>query len=40
MSLKIKLRNEMKQAAIAKECAKWIEEKVEVKSLKVPNAAH
>ena len=35
----IKLRNEMKQAAIAKECAKWLEEKVQVKSLKVPNAA-
>lgn len=35
----IKLRNEMKQAAIAKACAKWLEEKVEIKSLKVPNAA-
>jgi len=35
----IKLRNEMKQAAIAKECAKWLEEKVQIKSLKKPNAA-
>lgn len=35
----IKLRNEMKQAAIAKECAEWLEDKVEIKSLKVPNAA-
>ena len=29
----------MRQAAIAKECARWLEEKVEIKSLKVPNAA-
>ncbi|KXL53687.1 RNA polymerase-associated protein RapA [Anaerotignum neopropionicum] len=35
----IKLRNEMKQAAIAKECARWLEDKVQIKSLKVPNAA-
>ncbi|HCT64741.1 MAG TPA: helicase [Lachnospiraceae bacterium] len=35
----IKLRNEMKQAAIAKECATWLEDKVQIKSLKVPNAA-
>ncbi|MEG1256428.1 helicase-related protein [Clostridium sp.] len=35
----IKLRNEMKQAAIAKECARWIEEKVEIKSLKCANPA-
>jgi hypothetical protein len=35
----IKLRNEMRQAAIAKECAKWLSEKVEVKSLKRPNPA-
>lgn len=35
----IKLRNEMKQAAIARECAKWLEEKVEVKSLRSPNSA-
>lgn len=35
----IKLRNEMKQGAIAKECAKWINEKVEIKSLKSANPA-
>lgn len=35
----IKLRNEMKQAAIAKECAEWLEKKVEIKSLRVPNHA-
>lgn len=35
----IKLRNEMRQSAIAKECADWIRKKVEIKSLKVPNAA-
>jgi len=35
----IKLRNEMKQAAIAKECAKWIEEKAEIKSLRNANPA-
>lgn len=35
----IRLRNEMKQASIAKECAAWIQNKVEIKSLKVPNAA-
>jgi hypothetical protein len=35
----IKLRNEMKQAAIAKECAKWLQEKVEIKSLKRSNPA-
>lgn len=33
----IKLRNEMRQSAIAKECAKWIEDKVEFRSLKIPN---
>jgi SNF2 family DNA or RNA helicase len=33
----IKLKNEMTQTYIAKECAKWIEEKVEIKSLKNPN---
>lgn len=36
----IKLRNEMKQAAIAKECAKWLEEKAEIKSLKKVNTAN
>ena len=35
----IRLRNEMKQAAIAKECAAWIENKVEIRSLKQPNLA-
>lgn len=35
----IKLRNEMKQAAIAKECAAWLAEKAEIKSLKHPNPA-
>jgi hypothetical protein len=35
----IKLRNEMKQAAIAKECAKWLSEKAEIKSLKKSNPA-
>ncbi|TQS76994.1 MAG: helicase [Candidatus Methanarcanum hacksteinii] len=35
----IKLRNEMRQSAIAKECADWIRKKVEIKSLKIPNAA-
>ena len=35
----IKLRNEMKQAFIAKECAKWLENKVEIKSFKAPNPA-
>ncbi len=35
----IKLRNEMKQAAIAKECAQWLREKAEIKSLKRANPA-
>ena len=35
----IKLRNEMKQAAIAKECAAWLQEKAEIKSLKHSNPA-
>ncbi|MDL2271252.1 DEAD/DEAH box helicase family protein, partial [Methanobrevibacter sp. OttesenSCG-928-I08] len=30
----IKLKNEMNQGSIAKECSKWIEDKVEVKSFK------
>lgn len=38
-SYEIKLRNEMKQSAIARECADWIRRKVEMRSLKVPNAA-
>ena len=35
----IKLRNEMKQASIAKECAKWLEKKAKIKSLKRANPA-
>lgn len=35
----IKLRNEMKQAAIAKECAEWLAEKAEIKSLRHSNPA-
>lgn len=35
----IKLRNEMRQAAIAKECADWITNKAEMKSLRRPNPA-
>lgn len=35
----IRLRNELKQGAIAKDCAKWIREKVEMKSFKKPNPA-
>lgn len=35
----MKLRNEMKQAAIAKECAEWVRKKVQVKSLKRTNTA-
>ncbi|SMP38313.1 helicase-related protein [Anoxynatronum buryatiense] len=35
----IKLRNEMRQAAIAKECANWLERKAEIRSLKSPNPA-
>lgn len=35
----IKLRNEMKQSAIAKECSDWLREKVKIKSLKNENMA-
>ena len=35
----IKLRNEMKQASIAKECAKWLQNKAEIKSLKKKNVS-
>lgn len=35
----IKLRNELKQSHIAKECAEWLREKVEIKSLRYPNPA-
>ena len=36
----IKLRNEMTQSSIAKECAKWIEDKAEFKSFKEKNPAY
>ena len=35
----IKLRNEMKQSAIAKECSDWLREKVQIKSLRMENPA-
>lgn len=35
----VKLRNEMRQAAIAKECAEWLEKKVKIKSLRKSNSA-
>jgi ERCC4-related helicase len=35
----IKLRNELGQAHIAKECAEWVKEKAKFKSLKRPNPA-
>ncbi|QGU95455.1 hypothetical protein GOM49_10460 [Clostridium bovifaecis] len=35
----IKLRNELNQASVAKECAKWLEDKVDIKSFKQPNPA-
>ncbi len=35
----VKLRNEMRQAAIAKECAEWLEKKVKIKSLRRSNSA-
>jgi SNF2 family DNA or RNA helicase len=35
----MKLRNEMRQAAIAKECSDWIRKKVSIKSLRCQNAA-
>lgn len=35
----IKLRNEMRQSAIAKECAEWLSKKAEIKSLKKENPA-
>lgn len=35
----IKMRNKMNQASIAKECAEWVKNKVEFKSLKNPNSA-
>lgn len=35
----IKLRNEMTQGPIARQCSNWIQEKVDVKSFKLPNTA-
>lgn len=35
----IKLKNELTQGSISKECADWIREKVEIKSFKTPNEA-
>lgn len=35
----IKLRNELNQSHIAKECAEWIKNKVQIKSFKFPNPA-
>ena len=35
----IRLRNEMRQASIARECAEWVLEKVDFKSLRKPNPA-
>lgn len=35
----IKLRNELNQSHIAKECAQWVKDKVQIKSFKSPNPA-
>lgn len=35
----IKLRNELNQTTIAKECAEWLKNKAEIKALKYPNPA-
>ncbi len=35
----IKLKNELTQGSISKECSDWIREKVEIKSFKTPNEA-
>lgn len=35
----LKLRNEMTQSAVAKDCARWLKDKVEIKSFKQPNVA-
>lgn len=35
----IKMRNELNQSSIARECAQWLKEKVEIKSLKKTNSA-
>lgn len=39
-SYEIKLRNEMRSASIAKECAQWLSDKAEVKMFKSKNSAH
>jgi len=35
----IKLRNELKQSSIAKECAEWLKNNAEIKSLKFPTCS-
>ena len=35
----IKLKNEMTQGSVSKECSQWIRDKVEIKSFKSPNEA-
>ena len=35
----IKLKNEMTQSSISRECSDWIREKTEIKSFKIPNEA-
>ena len=35
----LKLKNEMTQGSVSKECSKWISENVEIKSYKIPNEA-
>lgn len=35
----IKLKNEMTQGSVSRECSDWIRDKVEIKSLKTPNEA-
>jgi SNF2 family DNA or RNA helicase len=39
-NFELKLRNEMKQAAIARECAAWVQAKGQYKSLRKANPAH
>jgi SNF2 family DNA or RNA helicase len=38
--IEIKLKNELTQKSVAKNCANWIKEKVEIKSLVKPNFLH
>jgi ERCC4-related helicase len=35
----IKLKNQLTQSSISKECAKWIKDRTDIKSLKIPNEA-